>query len=183
MAERIVAKNRWKKEANFNALQEENFQVIAIVASSTTATPRTSILLPFACKVPLVTIMADTASPGVTAFNIALANGAEVGGIVADNSDTKQPPTLNTTSGITLFENAALTAPSDQAVTLVAYVPQTFQSTEPDAIFPRNTVLTLRYASGATVNGNLFVTLGFVAVDIYPTHPEYTAFNWLNDIG
>lgn len=185
MANRIAAKERiGNKAVLFGALQHIDFDTIALAINQANTTVQATQILPFACKIPFAIIMADTASPGITAFNLVLGNAAEAGALVADNSDTTVPPTVNTTAGLSLFQNGGNTAPADQAVTLTAFTPQTFVTSVPDAIFPQNTVLTVRIVTGGTINGKVKVAIGMVPVDIYPMRPAGpNAFSWATDVG
>jgi hypothetical protein len=190
MSNRVSAKKHFPKSVGFNAMNIEQLGPTAIVASSTNATNRGYFLLPFACKIPLITLFADTASPGITAFNVIVGTGAEVGAAVltADNSDRLAPPTTTQTAGAGLFQAGTFpnfTGPLDKTVTLVVGVSQTFATSEPDAIFGQGTVLSLRYVSGATVNGNLLAAFAVIPVDPIPYRPASQSnggWSWAADV-
>lgn len=185
MANSIAAKERVGPRAVlFGALQHIDYDIVTLAINQTNATVQALLLLPFACKVPLVTVMADSAASGVTAFNIVLGNAAEAGALVTDNSDQYGSYALNTTAGLSLFQNGGNTAPADKAVALVAYTPQTFATSVPDAVFPQNTVLSLRLVTGGAITGKVKVALGIVPVDVKPMNPQYgNAFSWATDVG
>lgn len=190
MPNRISTKSHRPKAVVFSGMNIEQLGPFAIVASSTNATNRAYFLLPFACKIPLVTIFADTASPGITAFNFIVGTGAEVGSavLVADSSDRTAPPTTTQAAGAGLFQAGTFpnfTGPQDKTVTLAVGVSQTFATSEPDAIFGQGTALSLRYASGATVNGNLWFAFAVVPVDPIPYRPASQSaggWSWTSDI-
>lgn len=174
MPNRINTKNRRGKAVDFGGLQTKSFPAVALTASSTNTIIYGRALFPFAFKAPMVMVLADTAANGVTSFNVSVGVGTPVGGLLADNSDTAGNPQVNTVSGVSLFGAAG------QAVTLAANVGQSFVSSEPDAIFPKNTQLTVRIVTGAAVAGNFYLALGIVPVDIFPLRPESsnTGFTW-----
>ena len=179
MANRIQYKDRVGSRAfAFGSLQANGFAALTVVASQATTVVQDYFALPYACKIPLVTVANNNAAPGVTNFNIVIGSAAASGAPVADNSDVQYPPTTNTTAGIPLFTT------SGQAITFAsAYLSQTFGTSEPDAIFPQNTVLTARYVSGVTVNGSIKIIMTLIPVDIKHNNPQTTVFSWTGDVG
>lgn len=173
MANRIVGKNRRPKEVDFSAFQTKSFPTVALAINTVNTTVLGRALFPMAFKCPIVSIFADTASNGITSFNVTNNVGTPVGGLLVDNTDTAGNPQVNTLSGVSLFGAAG------QAVTLVPNVSQNFVSAEPDAIFPKGTQLTIRLVTGAAVAGNFYLALGIVPVDIFPTRPAATGASFL----
>ena len=183
MANRIATKSRpGSKTFIFGAIQSLPFEPPVTIVSQGNTIVQDYLVLPFACKIVLVSVAATSSASGVTAFNIVIGSAAEGGALVADNSDVGAL-SLNTAPGLSLFQNAGNTAPLDKTVTLVAYVGQTFATSEPDAVFPQGTVLTFRYTSGASVAGSFKAFLAVVPVDIKPGNPTFAAFSWTNDVG
>ena len=183
MANRIASKERvGTKTFVFGSIQSLPFEPPATVINQGNTVAQDYLVLPFACKIPLVSVAATSTTSGVTAFNIVIGVAAEAGALVADSQDVGTL-SLNTAPGLSLFQNAANTAPLDKTVTLVAYVGQTFATSEPDAIFPQGTVLTFRYVSGGTVAGLFKAFMAVIPVDIKQANPALTTFSWTNDVG
>jgi len=292
VANRVGGKTHYPKSFLYSVLGIKAFPKLTLLTGNANTVIGGQIVLPFACKIPIVTLFADTASPGLLAFNIvvgagaystgssatvtiagvsatgdtqtttiggrvvasptittgqsatqvaaaiaaainadpvagllvyakntagvititALAGGAggnaitlttaatggnttsvasaaTLGGgalgtaaLVADNSDTGALTTVQA-AGAALFQNApfqAGTGPKDQPLLLVVNVPQSFAFSEPDAVFGKGTILTLRTTAMATVNGAIYVEMGYIPVDPKPYQPAdtNTGFSW-----
>lgn len=182
MAERILGKGRTKKYVRLGALQTYDFDTFTVGAGQANTVLQTILPVPFAMKIPLVTLVGNAAIAGLTSFNICLGTAAEAGALVEDTSDTGVY-TLNSTGGLCLFQNAGNTAPTDKPVTLVGNVPQTFATSAPDAIIGQNTLLTVRIVSTGGGAGTLKVILSCLPIDVKPQNPQTTVFNWATDIG
>ena len=181
MARRIIAKSHNPQAIAFDGSPFiKTFPQTSQVANQTRDTPLDLIGLTVACKIPLVGLAITLGGNNVTAMNIAIGGGvlAGAGLVLPDNSDMGfTPPVLNTQPGLCLFQGAL--GPVDQVVNLSGagnYLAATYPTSEPDAIFPAGTILTLRLVVGATTAGSTRCSLLCIPVDI---NPNYTgSWTW-----
>lgn len=136
-----------------------------VVASQTNTT--VSSYTPLAANVKIMgcCIVASSSTNGVTAFNVVLGTGAETGLAPADNSETAGYPATTAAAGNSVFA-------TDQAVTLVAGVPQLFSFPVPDAIWPKGGLITSRFVTGATVAGIVKIKMMIKIFDNNPQAPS-----------
>jgi hypothetical protein len=175
MARRIQAKNHNPQAFAFDGSPIIlPFPSTTLAANSVRDTPVDQIGLPFACKIPLVGLAISLGGNNITAMNVAIGGGVltAAGVILPDNSDMGfTPPQLNVTPGYCLFQGPG--GPVDQVVNLSGagnYLAATYPTSEPDAIFPGGTVMTLRLVIGASTAGFARATLLCIPVDIKPMY-------------
>lgn len=165
MPQTTYEKNSSPRSITYDNIQTMDMDTYTVVASQANTAVQTYAPLPLNVKIFGCAIVASSSTSGVTAFNIVMGIGAESGvAAIADNSEAVGWPPYVQVNGTSLFT-------TDQAVTLVAGVPQSFAATTFDAIWPKNALLTLRVVSGGAVNGIIKVKLLFKPYDIQPQSP------------
>ena len=168
MARRIIEKTHNPQCLAFDGSPFEKVMVSSLAISQTHDQVQDYVGLSSACKIPLVGLFVLAGGNGITAMNICIKGGVipATGLTVPDNSDTiGAPPAVNTTGGLCLFQGA--TGPVDQPVSLSQnYSGAVYPTSEPDAIFPQGTILSLRLVTGAATVGFARAVLLCIPVDI-----------------
>jgi hypothetical protein len=189
MAQRINAKSHiGPNQVAFGAIEAKTFSVAALPASAANTTVQDYFVSPYAFKLVAVAVAVSSAANGVSAFNICIGAAAEAGVLVADTQD-QGVVTLNTTPGLSLFEAGTapnFTGPQDQTIAIAAaYGSGMYYPSEPDAVFPQGTVLTLRLVTGAGATGSFKMYCTVVPVDVRLNFSSGAnqPFTWANAIG
>lgn len=159
--------------AAYDALETFDFDTVTPAGAVTNAAISARYPLPIAVKFDGVVIVQATGTNLVTAFNVIMFTAADA----TPSNPTGTPDTQGAGGSVppAVAANGTAFFAADQAVTLVADVPQFFPIAKPnnDVIYPQNALLTLRLVSAGAGGACKVVLLG----RIFDIHQYRQAFD------